>query len=96
MSTNSRIVLSNVQLANYWGDLSNCNKRNIVLNHKATLAVDEYHNLYSYGLLIGKVIEGKKVVYNHTAVGGSYYSNTTSQHVGLAKIHADEVVSYNE
>ena len=40
-------------------------------------------NLYSYNLLIG---EGcGSVVYNHTAGGGSYYSQTTSCHVGLAK-----------
>jgi hypothetical protein len=40
-------------------------------------------NLYSYNLLIG---EGSgTAIFNHTAGGGSYYSQTTSTHVGLAK-----------
>jgi len=40
-------------------------------------------NLYSYNLLIGT--GSGSVVLNHTAGGGSYYSQTTSCHVGLAK-----------
>ena len=40
-------------------------------------------NLFSYRLLIG---EGSgSVIYNHTASGGSYYSQTTSTHVNLTK-----------
>ena len=39
--------------------------------------------LYSYRLLIGDNSGG--TIYNHTAGGGSYYSQTTSCHVGLAK-----------
>jgi len=39
--------------------------------------------LYSYSLLIG---EGSgATILNHTAGGGSYHSQTTSCHVGLAK-----------
>tara|TARA_B100001029_G_scaffold58950_1_gene47630 strand:+ start:486 stop:722 length:237 start_codon:yes stop_codon:yes gene_type:complete len=38
--------------------------------------------LYSYNLLIGDKAGG--IIYNHTAGGGSYYSQTTSCHVGLA------------
>jgi len=39
--------------------------------------------LYSYNLLIG---EGSgATIFDHTAGGGSYYSQTTSCHVGLAK-----------
>jgi hypothetical protein len=39
--------------------------------------------LYSYGLKIG---EGSgKVILDYTSGGGSYYSQTTSCHVGLAK-----------
>ena len=39
--------------------------------------------LYSYRLLIGDNSGG--IIYNHTAGGGSYNSQTTSCHVGLAK-----------
>tara|TARA_B100000085_G_C18417763_1_gene461352 strand:- start:94 stop:327 length:234 start_codon:yes stop_codon:yes gene_type:complete len=39
-------------------------------------------NLYSYRLLIGKHSGG--TIFNHTAPGGSYYSQTTSTHVNLA------------
>ena len=42
-------------------------------------------NLFSYGLRIGETIEGNKVVYDYTAKSGHFYSQTTSQHVGLAK-----------
>jgi len=39
--------------------------------------------LYSYNLLIG---EGAgETIFNHTTGGGSYHSQTTSCHVGLAK-----------
>lgn len=40
-------------------------------------------NLYSYNLLIGS--GSGSAIFNHTAGGGSYYSQTTSAHVGLAK-----------
>jgi len=40
-------------------------------------------NLYSYNLLIGT--GSGSTILNHTAGGGSYYSQTTSCHVGLAK-----------
>lgn len=40
-------------------------------------------NLYSYNLLIGT--GAGSVVLNHTSGGGSYHSQTTSCHVGLAK-----------
>ena len=39
--------------------------------------------LYSYSLLIGEGSGG--TIFNHTAGGGSYHSQTTSCHVGLAK-----------
>jgi hypothetical protein len=38
--------------------------------------------LYSYRLLIGDRSGG--IIYDHTAAGGSYHSQTTSCHVGLA------------
>ncbi len=39
-------------------------------------------NLYSYNLLIGK--HGGGMIFEHTAKGGSFYSQTTSTHVNLA------------
>ena len=47
-----------------------------------SLSTDGMH-LYSYKLMIGTNAGG--VIYNHTAGGGSYYSQTTSTHVGLAR-----------
>ena len=50
--------------------------------------------LYSYSLMIGTNSGG--VIYNHTAPGGSYYSQTTSKHVGLARRYSPhaEIVSF--
>jgi len=42
-------------------------------------------NLYSYSLIIGKWYGGKPFVFDYTATGGAYFSQTTSQHVGRAK-----------
>ena len=39
--------------------------------------------LYSYALLIGD--KSGSIIFDHTSGGGSYYSQTTSCHVGLAK-----------
>ena len=49
-------------------------------------------NLWSYGLLIGYTTpKGTKVALNYTA-SGRYYSQTTSCHVGLAALNADELM----
>ena len=43
-------------------------------------------NLYSYNLLIGRTTDsGRKEVFNYTAEGGDFRSNTTSKHIGLAR-----------
>lgn len=63
-------------------------------NHEKTLRVCSEGRVYSYKLLIAEVLDGKKVVYNHTSVGGSFHSATTSRHVNLFKQHADRVISY--
>ena len=52
---------------------------------KAGALTTDGHNLYSYGLIIGRWYGGKPFVFDYTATGGAYYSQTTSQHVGLAK-----------
>lgn len=42
-------------------------------------------SLYSYNLEIARWYGGKPMVFDYTATGGAYRSQTTSQHVGLAK-----------
>jgi len=50
-------------------------------------------NLYSYNLLIGKTILGKKMAIDYTKTGGKYHSQMTSNHVGLAKRYANKIVN---
>lgn len=64
------------------------------VNHDNTLRVCNEGRVYSYRLLIAEVVDNKKVVYNLTATGGSFYSMTTSKHVNLFKQYADSVISY--
>ena len=45
-------------------------------------------SLYSYDLVIGKRKAGECIVFDYTARGGNFYSQTTSSHVGLACRHA--------
>jgi hypothetical protein len=43
-------------------------------------------NLWSYGLLIGTIENGRKIVPDYTSGGAlGFISQTTSKHVGLAK-----------
>ena len=50
-------------------------------------------NLFSYRLKIGFTTpNGTKVAIDHTAGSNSFYSQTTSCHVGLAKRRCDEVM----
>jgi len=42
-------------------------------------------SLYSYGLEIARWYGGKPMVFDYTATGGAYRSQTTSTHVGLVK-----------
>ena len=48
--------------------------------------------IWSYNLIIGKTIEGKKVAYQYQASVNTFVSPTTSQHVGLTMQHADTIV----
>ena len=48
--------------------------------------------LFSYGLCIGDTFGGEKIAVNYTASAGHFASMTTSQHVGLAKRTADQVM----
>ena len=54
------------------------------------------NNLFSYGLLIGKTINGTKIVFEYTAVKDNFISRTTSNHIRHAKLYADCVRNPNE
>ena len=55
------------------------------------LSTDGVH-LFSYSLPIGYTNkQGKKVVWDYTSTGGNFRSQTTSQHVGMAKAKAELV-----
>lgn len=47
-------------------------------------------NLFSYHLLIGATVQGRKIMFDYTA-SGVYKSQTTSKHVGYGKRVCDEV-----
>tara|TARA_R100000152_G_C6690368_1_gene122131 strand:- start:24 stop:419 length:396 start_codon:yes stop_codon:yes gene_type:complete len=48
--------------------------------------------LYSYRLCIGDTYGNDKIAVNYTASVGEFRSQTTSQHVGLAKRQADQIM----
>ena len=50
------------------------------------------HELYSYNLKIGETIGGDKHLYDYTANGIGFYSQTTSQQVNLVRRVADVVL----
>jgi hypothetical protein len=70
--------MTNKQVAQAWSE-----GRKGAAGHFTTDGV----NLWSYALLIGKTVEGKKVVTRYRV------SVTTSKHTNLAARFADEVVS---
>lgn len=49
------------------------------------------NDLYSYALKIGYTEDGVKHAIDYTSPGGTFYSVTTSTHVGLAIYYADIV-----
>jgi len=54
--------------------------------------------LYSYGLLIGDTLNGRKRLYAYTRGDGNgdqYQSMTTSQHVGMCRDWADDIMVWN-
>ena len=53
-------------------------------NRSGNLSTDGT-SLYSYNLEIARWYGGKPMVFDYTATGGAYRSQTTSQHVGLVK-----------
>lgn len=55
-------------------------------NHRRSLYSMQDGSLYSYGLKIGtRTRTGTAIVADYTAPAGQYRSQTTSQHVNLAK-----------
>ena len=53
-------------------------------SHTANLTTDG-KRLWSYALVIGDTLAGEKIALDYTASVGQFRSQTTSQHVGLAK-----------
>jgi hypothetical protein len=51
------------------------------------------NEIFSYGLKIGFTANNKKIVINY--MGKNAYSQTTSHHVSMAKMYADEVIDPN-
>ncbi len=60
-------------------------------SHTKNLSTDGT-KLFSYSLCIGDTYAGEKIAVNYTASVGEFKSQTTSQHVGLAKRQADQVM----
>ena len=83
---------SNNIVADMWGNMNFSNQ--VVTNHENTLRFFKSGAIYSYNLRIGEVKDDKKIVYNHTAKGGSFHSVTTSKHVNMIKPFADIVILY--
>ena len=80
--------MKNIQVINAW----NKNKSAHANNGRGALRTDG-NRLWSYGLCIGRSdTEGNKIIFDFTAKGGQTVSNTTSQHVGLAKRNSNAEV----
>jgi hypothetical protein len=80
--------MKNIQVINAW----NRNQSAHANNGRGALRTDG-QRLWSYGLCIGRSDEeGNKIIFDFTAKGGRSVSNTTSQHVGLAKRNSDAEV----
>ena len=71
--------MKNIEVINAW------NRSRSAVNRNKALRTDG-DRLWSYRLCIGRSDEeGNKIIFDFTAKGGQSVSNTTSQHVGLAK-----------
>ena len=60
-------------------------------SHTGNLSTDG-QKLFSYALVIGDTLAGEKIALDYTASVGQFRSMTTSQHCGLAKHSADDVM----
>jgi len=87
--------LRNIEVAKTWGNLSPSHMYEECIsyeNHEGTFKVYSDGTVYSYRLLIGEVKNSEWIVYDYTAPGKRFYSNTTSRHVGLLKKWASRIV----
>lgn len=76
------IKTTNNNIAYYWS------KGQAAENHRGSFTTDG-KNIYSYRLMIGTTNEkNEKVLFNYTSGGMGYYSQTTSCHVGKARLAA--------
>ena len=65
-----------------------------VSNHSGSYRVYNDGSVYYYNLLIGEIIDGVHVVYDHTSTGGSFYSRSTSINVNRLKPYAMKIIDY--
>ena len=79
------IRTTNENIAYYW------RKGKAAVNSTQCYTTDG-RDLYSYKLKIGTTNEqGEKILFDYTANGIKYYSQTTSKHVGKSRQYADWV-----
>ena len=79
--------MKNQDVANAWANNRKANTKNMSTDGS---------NLYSYGLLIGISKGGEKILFNYTAKGGHFESQTTSTHICHARKVASVVVCPSE
>jgi hypothetical protein len=48
--------------------------------------------LYSYNLVVGVTVGGKKILLDYTAAAGHFRSQTTSQHIGVSRTSANQIM----
>jgi len=76
----------NVVVASYWQHDKPAE------NHTGSFTTNGI-KLWSYGLMIGDTVDGKKILKDYTAAGTfGFKSQTTSCHVGFARRHADTIL----
>lgn len=79
--------MTNQDVANAWANNRTASTKNMRTDGS---------NIYSYNLLIGISKGGEKIVFNYTAKGGHFESNTTSKHIFHARQVASVVVCPSE
>ena len=79
--------MKNEDVANAWANNRTASTKNMKTDGS---------NLYSYNLLIGITKAGEKIVFNYTAKGGYFESQTTSMHICHARGVASVVVCPSE
>lgn len=65
-------------------------------NHSGNLKLYNDGSLYYYKLLIADIVEGVHTVYDYTASGGNFISQSTSRRVNYLKQFAINIIDYND